>query len=424
MHNATIPALSSAESLPMEKVMKNSILKPFAIIGVFAIIFAVVAPVSAQFPIKIPKIPKISKPKAPSSPTTSSSPSSAPVDISSDSSSSPSTARNENLIAGAKMYFSSTPFTNSSAGAKSSFTSADFIYGRLELNQSIYDAFGMKGFGNKDFYFLWYELEVEKNSNHEYDVSTKWDPMLITKDEAKQNFLNFDILPDPNKLTTAIGVRGVEDDLSYYRNSLPLYFQVAENNVRATFPKSGTYTLRIRLYLNNFDEWGKKQNDYEKFPSVANKFTFQFAVSDAATLDANRKVAHENAATAKNKRSTVKALPDWWGKNRGPADAKLSAARLTAFMKSRASRNDAVYLNKFAWEASSPPVWTIFKDQYGLPNYRYSPLVWAVYKNNKDGLCYYGWHSVREDYSGGGRYGQAYLSPIRDETYIDCGAIK
>ena len=281
----------------------------------------------------------------------------------------------------------------------------------------------MKGFGKKDFYYLWYSLGVERNGNHQYDVNPNIGPMLITKDQAKQNFLNFDILPDPNKLTTAIGTRGLEDDLSYYYFSLPLYFLVAENNVRGNFPKSGTYTLRLRLYLNNFDEWGEAQNDYDKFPTVASEFTFQFNVSDAATLAANGKTATDNAGTAKNKRNTVKALPDWWGKNRGPADAKLSAARLTAFMNGRASRNDAVYLNKFAWGSYSA-VWTIYKDQYGLPNYRYSPNVWAVYKNNKDGLCYYGWHVVREDYSGAGTYGQAYLSPLRDETYIDCAAVQ
>ena len=395
-------------------------------LALVAIILSSSASSSAQFKISLPKIPKVTKEKEqPATGRTDGS-------ISSPSTSTianPSSARGSNpqdgkAVDGAKIYFATTPFTNSSVGAKSSFTSADFIYGRLELNQSIYDAFGMKGFGNKDFYYLWYTLGVERNGNHEYDVSPNMGPMLITKDEAKQNFLNFDILPDPSKLSTAIGTKGLENDLSYYYFSLPLYFLVAENNVRSNFPKSGTYTLRIRLYLNNFDEWGEAQNDYEKFPSVSSQFTFQFNVSDAAKLAANGKVATANAGTAKNRRNTVKALPDWWGKNRGPADAKLSAARLTAFFNGRASRNDAVYLNKFAWQSHTGPVWTIFKDQYGLPSYRYSPFVWAIYKNNRDGLCYYGWHSVREDYSGAGTYGQAYLSPIRDETYIDCAAVR
>ena len=37
-------------------------------------------------------------------------------------------------IAGAKMYFSDQPFAASNAGSKNSFTSSDFIYGRLELD--------------------------------------------------------------------------------------------------------------------------------------------------------------------------------------------------------------------------------------------------------------------------------------------------
>lgn len=400
--------------------MTRPIARTIAYISLFTL-FLCTAAISAQFKINLPKIPKITKEKpstggngdvaSPSTPNSTSAPSR------------DSQVRDGVAIPGARMSFSTTPFTDGRGAGKSSFTSADFIYGRLDLGQSIFDAFGMKGFGKKDFYYLWYSLGVERNGNHQYDVNPNIGPMLITKDQAKQNFLNFDILPDPNKLTTAIGTRGLEDDLSYYYFSLPLYFLVAENNVRGNFPKSGTYTLRLRLYLNNFDEWGEAQNDYDKFPTVASEFTFQFNVSDAATLAANGKTATDNAGTAKNKRNTVKALPDWWGKNRGPADAKLSAARLTAFMNGRASRNDAVYLNKFAWGSYSA-VWTIYKDQYGLPNYRYSPNVWAVYKNNKDGLCYYGWHVVREDYSGAGTYGQAYLSPLRDETYIDCAAVQ
>lgn len=394
--------------------------RSFHIIGLLAVVIALSGYSSGQFKINLPKIPKITKEK-PS--TGGNGDVRSPSPTATSSTERESQVRDGVAIPGARMSFSSAPFTDGSGGGKTSFTSADFIYGRLELNQSIYDAFGMNGLGNKDFYYVWYSLGVERNSNHQYGVSPHLAPMLITKDQAKQNFLNFDILPDPNKLTTAVGMKGLEDDLSYYQYSLPLYFLVAENNVRGNFPKSGTYTLRLRLYLNNFDEWGKALSDEENSPSVASEFTFQFSVSDAATLEANGKAATAHAGTARNKRNSAKALPDWWGKNRGPADAKLTSARLTALFNGRASRNAAVYLNKFAWGSYSA-VWTIFKDQYGLPNYRYSPNVWAVYKNNKDGLCYYGWHVVREDYSGAGTYGQAYLSPLRDETYIDCAAVR
>ncbi|MCY7293037.1 MAG: hypothetical protein LH615_12730 [Ferruginibacter sp.] len=40
-------------------------------------------------------------------------------------------------ISGAKMYFSDQPFASSNAVSKNSFTSSDFIYGRLEFESSI-----------------------------------------------------------------------------------------------------------------------------------------------------------------------------------------------------------------------------------------------------------------------------------------------
>lgn len=48
-------------------------------------------------------------------------------------------------IPGAKMYFSDGSFTNNHEGAKASFKSCDFIYGRMELqdNQTLLDAFKM-----------------------------------------------------------------------------------------------------------------------------------------------------------------------------------------------------------------------------------------------------------------------------------------
>src|SRR5690606_33144937 len=52
-------------------------------------------------------------------------------------------------IPGAKVFFSSTPFTNNSSGARSSFASNEFIYGRLELDRSISEAFGLGNLPNR-----------------------------------------------------------------------------------------------------------------------------------------------------------------------------------------------------------------------------------------------------------------------------------
>lgn len=391
--------------------------RSFAILSLLAIILTLSGHSFGQFKINLPKIPKVTKEK----PKTGGS-----GDTASQSSTAVSSSARESkveggvAIPGARMSFSTTPFTDGSGGGKSSFTSADFIYGRLDLGQSIYDAFGMKGFGNKDFYYLNYGIDVETNGQRTYYALPRTEPILITKDQAKQNYLNFDVLPDPNKLSTIAG--RIADDRSYYFDPAPLYAMVGGNDVRQIFPKSGTYKVRIRLDLNNFDEWGKMELDRDKFPAVVSEFTFQFNVGDAQTLAANNKKASENALTARNRMETLTALPEWWGKTRAPSDPKLTAARLTPLL--RDYTREATYLNKFVWGEYSLPLWTIHKDSYGLPSYRFGPQLWALYKHNKDGTCFFVRYSPRETYLGAGTYGQLHLQAMTSYTYIDCATIK
>lgn len=388
-------------------------------LALVAIILSSSAASSAQFNIKLPKIPKVTKEKEQPKPTSSSAgdPVSASVPASAPNASSlrGSDVQNGRAVDG-KVFFSTTPFTNSSAGAKSSFTSQEFIYGRLELNRSISETFGLGNMPKRDYYFLKYVVFI---GNEQKSIGPHTgNHLYLSKEDVSKTFLNFDVLPDPNNVNTVLSV---VDELWNYKFPAAL---ASKHDIRSKFPQNGEYPIRVVLFQANFDDYGEPKFDDNPLPYAAGQFTFQFAARDAQAISDNYDKSVDSAQTANNKRNTVKALPAWWGKNRGPADAKLSVARLTAFFNGRASRNDAVYLNKFAWQSHSGAVWTIFKDQYGLPSYRYSPFVWAIYKNNRDGLCYYGWHSVREDYSGAGTYGQAYLSPIRDETYIDCTAVR
>ena len=396
--------------------MTKPITRTIAYLSLFTL-FLCTASISAQFKINIPKIPKITKEKPqPSGSGDTASPS--PTSVS-------SSAREPEVkagvsIPGARMSFSTTPFSDGSGAGQSSFTSADFIYGRLDLGRSIFDAFGMKGFGNKDFYYLNYGIDVEANGERTYYALPRTEPILITKELAKQTYLNFDVLPDPNKITTIAG--RIADDRSYYFDPAPLYALVGGTDVRQIFPKTGTYKVTIRIDLNNFDEWGEMQRDPEKFPAVVSAFTFQFNVADAQTLAGNNKKASENALTARNRMETLTALPEWWGKTRAPSDPKLTVARLTPLL--RDYTREATYLNKFVWGEYSLPLWTIHKDSYGLPSYRFGPQLWALYKHNKDGTCFFVRYSPRETYSGAGTYGPLHLQAMTSYTYVDCSAVK
>ena len=117
----------------------------------------------AQFPIKIPKIPKINK-EQPSAPDTSST---SDEITSSDRSSDPLSSDSEDrgkAIPGAKLAFSTSPFASGEAATKTNFRSSDFIYARVGLGgRSVYDAFGMKSMGVREFYYLYISMSVSKD---------------------------------------------------------------------------------------------------------------------------------------------------------------------------------------------------------------------------------------------------------------------
>lgn len=402
----------------MEERMRKTISTTFTTIGLIAIALALAETSLTQIRINIPKIPKITKEKEEPKSTgrsegnpSSSSPSSPIL-----SSTRGAAIAGGKAIPGVKVHFSTTPFTDSSAGARTSFTSQEFIYGRVELSSSISEAFGLGNMPKRDYYYLKYNVFI---GNEELGIGPNTgNHLYLSKDDASKNFLNFDVFPDANNVNTVLAV---VDELWNYKFPANL---VSEHDVRSKFPRNGDYPIRVVLFQANFDDYGQPKFDSAPLPYAAGQFTFQFAARDWEAMNANHKKAFANAETARNKRDTQKALPSWWGQTKAPADAKLSAARITAMLNSYASQWGRTYLGKFAWDSYSPPIWKIQKNDVGLPSYRYAPHVWAIYKDKKDGMCYYGSHSIREDYSGAGSYGQTYLNTMSNRTYVDCGAVR
>lgn len=392
--------------------MTRTIRMLFGVAAFFAVAVCSSATAYGQIRINIPKIPKITKDKEQTTTSGGQSGTStaSPVSVST------SSIGNGKPIPGAKVYFSTTPFSDSSAGAKPGFTSQEFIYGRVELGKPISEAFGLGNMPKRDYYYIKYKVLIGgEESNIGPNVGNY---LYLSKDDINKTFLNFDVMPDANNINTVLAVT---DELWNYKFPTSL---VNEHDVQSKFPKNGSYPVTVLLFQSNFDDYGKPKFDDEPLPYAAGQFTFQYTARDWEAMHANYKKAFENAETARNKRDTRKALPDWWGKTRPPADPKLSAVRITGLLNAYASQWGRTYLGKFVWDSHSPPIWNIQKNDLGLPTYRYAPHVWAIYKDNKDGMCFYGSHSIREDYSGAGTYGQMYLNTMGDRTYIDCAAAK
>ena len=182
-----------------------------------------------------------------------------------------------------KIYFSNKPFTTSNAGSKKSFTSSEYIYGRIELDgQSIKDAF--KVWDPTDGYpysYLLYRVFVF-HKGEEMGHNTLNVCLLEQKDKNK-TFLNFDVLPEPSKATTVMS--GIERfDAGIF--AAPFYNLINGDN----FKEDGEYRIVVKFYYESYDVWGKRE-ELEKWPKLEEEFTFMFSLKDVPTLKKNEAAA-------------------------------------------------------------------------------------------------------------------------------------
>lgn len=380
-------------------------------------------PAAGQFPIKI-QIPKIPKKEAPTTPKTSDP---KPDSVNTDLDPSPpvenSSARGK-PISGAKIIFSNSP---DGSNPKTTFTSSENIYGQLDFGgRTMFDAFGWKAMGNRDFYYVSYFLKIlpeGSNQGWEHDWHNGRSYTLVTKEEAQKTFWNFDVLPDPTKSSTLSSA--LADELEYYHSPSGMWPRIGDmDSARRTFPQNGTYTVDITIYGDSYDDWGKPAGEFEKFPTVSATLAFQFSGSDGQRIASGYEKARDAIEAAKSKQNMYRTMPDWWTKASTPAEPKLAPARLVPLIKGFIGQWNLTYMKHMIVEFTGP-LWVIEKNSLGLPEYRMvKPYIYIIYKDPKDNLCNVGALYMRESYSGAGTYGAPYLGGIRDVQQIDCAVVK
>lgn len=402
--------------------------------SLFMLIAAIVAasfftqPAAGQFPslpkITIPKFPKKETP-APT-PTTTTTNGTDPVSRTSDSSSPVSDGEVRGKpIPGARITFSNNP---DGSNPKTSFSSSEFIYGRLDLGgRTVYDVFGLKNQTDVPIYYIHYDLKIYKPDEKPYagNWGGAFHQTLVTKEEAKRTYWNFDVLPDPTKITTLKSMLANEKD--FERKSVAgMYSKWSDvHGARSEFPKNGTYTIDVTIWGEAYDDWGKPTGESEMKPTASGMFTFQFSAADGPTLDANGQKADKTLESAKIASEMHRKMPDWWFKGATyPAEPKLSAARLVPMIKEFISEWNLTYLKHMIVKTDGP-LWTIKKNDFGIPTFKdLVPYIYIIYKDPKENSCQVGALYMRQPYAGAGTYGEAFLGGIRDVEYIDCAVVK
>jgi len=162
-----------------------------------------------------------------------------------------------------------------------------------------------------------------------------------------------------------------------------------------------------------------REEDQEKWPFIQDGFDFTLREADIATLNKNRLATidhmEENAFR-------YDKLPDVFSRPGKLTDPNATTAKVAAILK-RDLPNRAII--KFVAEQYSGTLWSIAKDDFGLPRYKYfNPHIWMAYK--MDGKCYVGYVTLRQVYSGGGTYGplEVAWTTTKDDRGIDCEKVK
>ena len=320
---------------------------------------------------------------------------------------------NFNPMPEAKIYFSDKPFANSHEGSKTSFTSNDFIYGRLELsNQTLLEAFKMNSIKTRHYYLRYRVGSFINDSQMGYCNS--WTYLLIKEEDVKNNWLNFDVMPEPGRGSSVLC--GTEDFSSGLASG-PLYHIVNQES----FPTNGEYTIRVQLYLPAYNDWGSMEDD-DKWPVAEKDFNFSFNSKDLASIKTNDKAAEDFVSKNAFKLSN---MPGWFNSSATVSDSKLTKANIAAILKRDLPQYN-MELIKFNIAAYNGPLWMMEKNELGVIKRRYvSPDINIAYKY--DGQCYLGTARLWEEYLGGGKYGNLYVGSHTCNScgqIIDCSAIK
>jgi hypothetical protein len=200
------------------------------------------------------------------------------------------------------------------------------------------------------------------------------------------------------------------DDFTAGYGYTPMYNMVTPDYL----PSGGNYHINVKLFSRTLDAYDREE-DQEKWPFIEDGFDFALREADIATLRKNGKTSWLEMAENAFRLDRMPAVFSNPGKL---IDPNATTAKVSAILK-RDLPGRAII--KFVAEKYNGANWSIAKDDYGLPTYKYfNPHIWMAYK--ADGKCFVGYVTLRQVYSGGGTYGplQVAWTSTKDDRVIDC----
>ncbi len=308
-----------------------------------------------------------------------------------------------------KMIFDTKPFSTDDSGNRTSFTSKEFIYAKLELPESLKTFFKISP-KNGEKTCLEY-LMVVYNGDKEMGTNS-WSIMYVGKNEMEANYLNFDVLPQPEKATTVMSpLKEFDAGLA----SAPLAGLVDPS----IFPKSGKYRIVISIYNKTYNGYGAEK-PREEWPISTGEFEFNFNEDDIATLQKNDKQAHSLVKENFRKKVREEAdLPESWNMKSSPSGSGYTEQQIKGMI---AARYKGSKLNKLVIEPQKGG-WVVEKNELDIPKDKYFNQVISIFITDSNNKCFYIEGYVYHTYEGGGKYGPVWIYP-ENEIQISCDKMK
>ncbi len=302
--------------------------------------------------------------------------------------------------------FSSAPFNGGEGLPSNSFTSSGRIYAKLSAAKGTLKEV-LKITDNDDGIKIYLVLYDEAGEKIKKFVSIA-ETFALTGTQANSRSITLDILPDP-----AVFNIGKQSD--FYVGAAFAYGHNQYN-----FAQNGNYKVGLFVSNEKVDDWGKPVYGDEII--FAGYFTYNFSAKDAVHIVKESQTISE----AKNNavKNALTPLPKQWTEKTAAATMGFTQAQLISmYQNSFTDKMDAHTVVKFHASASNGG-WTIVNNDFGIPLYRYSNQWYTIFIKYANGkTCYFQGFGLRQQYNGGGTYGQASID--KNEYHMtDCGSFK
>lgn len=365
--------------------------------------------ISAQFTLNLPKLPKIKKEKpSPENPGNT---------TNQEQSENKKSAGTSNELG--TFYFSNQPFGAGTEGSKTSFTSGEFIYGRLVLKSgTVREVLQPSSVIGKDKNQIRFSIWSKRGDEQMKELNSIACCAVLTESEFDKTYWDFDVFPEPSRAKTLM-FTGTDYSSRYSLVNGVYYF------LKDSETKEGSYQLIVEIESGGVDFRGNPlPADQQK--TFKGEVSFTFRGSDYAKITANYDTLAKNFAEASTKSQTAnQTLPPEWSASPNRIPPATESQLRTQYLSYLSDRNDLKII-KFYSSTPGPITWSVSTNDLGLIRYRYSNQYYLVFlKNQAKNECSFDTFTLRQNYSGGGTYGQTlFIFDEGSRKFFDCAKLQ